>query len=143
MSAELGRIVIVAIWRRALAWPILVFCLTVLAVILTSQPGWFTVGGGVISAIGTLHWAKRLTRLRPNRVEEPLPPAAWSAAELLKMGVPVAGPALPVRQEFFDEVVQRANDNWHAFIGVWLTIAGGIVAGALPFLWGVFWPKST
>jgi hypothetical protein len=97
----------------------------------------------VISSIGTLHWAKRLTRLGPNRVDEPLPSPVFSTDELLKMGVPIAGPARPVRQAFFDESLQRAYDNWYAFIGVWLTIAGGIVAGAVPFLWGFVWPKTT
>ena len=54
------------------------------------------------------------------------------------MGLP-AGPMLPARGEFFNESFRRACDNWYAYAGVWLTIAGGIVASALPFLWGLIW----
>jgi len=60
------------------------------------------------------------------------------AAEVAMMGLP-AGPMLPARGEFFNESFRRACDNWYAYAGVWLTIAGGIVASALPFLWGLIW----
>jgi hypothetical protein len=41
--------------------------------------------------------------------------------------------------EGLNALSQQARDNWTAFLGVWMTVVGGIIGSAGPFLLGLFW----
>jgi hypothetical protein len=118
---------VIPIVREVLGPPILVLVLTAGVAWFTRNPGWFSVGGAIISAIGTKHWARRLFRNKPNQSDEPLPPTT----------LPGPGPGYQLNWASLNESSQRARDNLHAFIGVWMTIAGGIIGSAVPFLLGL------
>jgi hypothetical protein len=128
----LGKVVKVAIVRRALGLPALVLAVSVLIVICTGKSGWLSVGGAVISALGARYWARRLLRLNPDHADDPLPPAV-----LMEHQAPSG--LVPVNPEFFVEGPKRASDNLYAFVGVWLTIRGGMLGSAAPFLVDTVW----
>jgi hypothetical protein len=87
---------------------------------------------GAIAAFGAWHCAWRMIRLGPNQVDAPLPP---TVLEELRGRSGLA----PLNPAFFDEAQQRAIDNVRSFVGVWLTIAGGVIGSAGPFLLETFW----
>lgn len=125
-TMRLGPTVIAKAVRQALACPVLVLLVTVLAVIVTKDTGWFTVGGAAISALGARLWASRLLRLTPAGADDPLPATTHPPEPGAK--------AVQLNTAYFAEAHKRALDNYSGFVGVWLTIAGGFIGGALPFL---------
>jgi hypothetical protein len=113
--------------------PLLALAITILAVIYTGKVGWFSVGGSVISAIGTKYWAWRLLRLGPADIDEQLPPEDLTRS----------GSRFPVRARSHARMTEdgrRAYDNLRSYVGVWVSIAGGIIASAVPFLTEQVWP---
>jgi hypothetical protein len=123
----LHKAAVIPIVREILGPPILVLVLTAGVAWFAGNPGWFSVGGAIIAAIGTKHWARRVFRFKPNQSDEPLPPTT----------LPGPGPAYQLNMSSLNESAQRARDNLHAYIGVWMTIAGGIIGSAVPFLLGL------
>jgi hypothetical protein len=77
--------------------------------------------------IGTHMWAIRLFRLGPDRADDPLPAPTFPP-------VPGRGPGVQFNVEHVNEAFKRSVDNWRAYIGVWITIFGTVVGGAVPFL---------
>jgi hypothetical protein len=127
MAMTLGPGAIVPAIKRAL-WPsILVLVVTVAVAIYTAKSGWLSVGGAIISALGARLWAWRIFRQRPERADDPLPPTT------LPRQPGARGVQLNIG--YFNEAQKRALDSWYAYIGVWLTISGGIIGSAGPFLW--------
>jgi uncharacterized protein (DUF697 family) len=119
--------------RPMLGVPLLVLVLTILAVAYTGKLGWFSVGGSVISAVGTKYWAWRLLRLKPGDIDDQLPPED------------LIGPRsrFPIRAVSHARMIadgRRAYDNLRSYVGVWVSIAGGIIASAVPFLMHLVWP---
>ncbi len=113
-------------------WPSLVVLLLTIAVVIgTKNPGWLTVGGAVISALGARLWAYRIFRQRPERADDPLPPP--------NLPGPPGTRAVQVNFDYFNKAHLRALDNYYGLFGVWITIAGGFVAGPGPFLLGLVW----
>ena len=41
--------------------------------------------------------------------------------------------------EYFNAAGRQALDNLYSYAGVWVTIAGGIIGSAGPFLVGLMW----
>jgi hypothetical protein len=120
--------------RPMLRVPLLALALTILMVVCTRKLGWFNVGGSVISAIGTKYWAWRLLRLKPGDIDEQLPPEDLTRP----------GSRFPVRARSHARMIEdgrRAYDNLRSYVGVWVSIAGGIVASAVPFLIHLVWPE--
>jgi hypothetical protein len=119
--------------RSMLGLPLLMLALTILVVVSTRNLGWFSVGGSVISAIGTKYWAWRLLRLRPGDIDDQLPPEDLTSPRSRHA----------VRAVSYGRMVEdgkRARDNLFSYVGVWVSIAGGIIASAVPFLIGLIWP---
>jgi hypothetical protein len=104
----------------------------------TKNAGWFNVGGGAIAAQGTFMWAGRLFRLMQH-ADDSLPPVIHEQSRN-----PLTGLAA-INSEHFNEAQRRQTDNIKAHVGVWLTVIGGIIASAVPFLCGVFhvWTPAT
>ncbi len=127
MTMTLGPAVIVSVCKRTLPLPLAVLSASVLGALLTGKSGWLSVGGAAISALGAHLWAWRIFRQRPERADDPLPPATFPP----KPG----SPGVQLNMENLYERGRRALDNWYSYIGVWLTIAGGIIGSAGPFLW--------
>jgi hypothetical protein len=105
-----------AFWR-----PAVVLVASIVAVVLTEESGWLGVGGAVIAALGARLWAARLFRYSPERVDDPLPPATDDGGQ--------------VNFDHFNQRLLRTVDNWSSYFGVWMTIAGGMLGSAGPFLW--------
>jgi hypothetical protein len=130
----LGRGAIVPLTRRLLRYPIAILLLSVAIMVLTHEPGWLSVGGAAISAIGTRHWATRLFR-DPRRSDAGLPPTTLPDPQ-------GRGPGVLLNPAAMTELGQRARDNWSAYLGVWMSIFGGIIGSAGPFLMDLVWPAS-
>jgi hypothetical protein len=102
-------------------------------VVCTRKLGWFSVGGSVISAIGTKYWAWRLLRLKLGDIDEQLPPEDLTGP----------GSRFPIRAQSYARMIEdgrRTYDNMRSYVGVWVSIAGGIIASAVPFLIQLVWP---
>jgi hypothetical protein len=82
--------------------------------------GWLGVGGTIITAYGAFAMSARLLRLGPARMESSMPPTTLPGGQF--------------NFAYLGEGMQRAAENWYALVGFWITIAGTIVAGALPFM---------
>jgi hypothetical protein len=108
-----------------------VLLISVLLVIVTKNTGWLSVGGAFISAFGARLWAFRIFRQRPERADDPLPPAALPG--------PPGARAVQFNFDYANQLRVRAEDNWYGYIGVWLSIAGGILGSAGPFVLSLLW----
>jgi hypothetical protein len=117
--------------RRALWLPALVLVLTVIVVVITRSAGWLSVGGAFISALGARLWANRVFRVRPHRSDEGLPPPTLPPEPGAR--------GVEANVEFFAVLRAQALDNLYSYVGVWLSIAGGIIGSAGPFILGLFW----
>jgi ABC-type branched-subunit amino acid transport system permease subunit len=126
MTGTLGPGAIIPAIKRAVGPSAIVLALTIVLVILTGKSGWLSVGGAVISALGARLWAFRIFRQRPERADDPPTPLMFPRKPG-EQGVQVNMGAI-------DERIIRGLDNWYAYIGVWLTISGGIIGSAGPFL---------
>jgi hypothetical protein len=135
MNMTLGRKAIVRPVRRAVGPSVLVLFIAIWLVIVTKNGGWLSVGGAVISAFGARLWANRIFRQRPERADDPLPPAALPQEPGAR--------GVQLNWDYFAVAHQRALDNWLGLVGVWLSIAGGIIGSAGPFLLGFVWHPST
>jgi hypothetical protein len=111
---------------RTLVLPAVVFGITIIVASWTHKGGWLSVGGAVISALGALLWANRLVR-EPTLSDNPPGPTVPLVAL-----VPTVEP----------ELKQQARENLAAYVGVWVTIAGGIIGSAGPFLLDLLWKPS-
>jgi len=76
-------------------------------------------------AWGTWLWGSRLFRMTPDRADDPLPPLVAAVAP--------SGVWAP-NSDYFNQLARRYADNHRAVIGIWLTIIGGLLAGAAPIL---------
>jgi hypothetical protein len=111
-------------WRirlRALRWPIVVLVLTIIVAAVSKNAGWFSVGGSVISGIGAMLWAGRLFRLK-ERSDDPPPPIVFD---------------MLVNPPGSTEASRRQVDIIEGILGVWISIAGGIVASTVPFVFSL------
>jgi hypothetical protein len=115
-----------AVYRRALWLPALVLLASFALVARTGKADWLGVGGAIVAAIGTRRWAARLFRVGPKKSDEQVP------SPTLPMEAGARGVA--VNPDFFNTLQRQALDNLSSYIGVWLTIAGGLLGGAGPFL---------
>jgi hypothetical protein len=108
-----------------------VLLLTVVLVLYTRKTGWLSVGGAVITALGARLWAHRIFRVKPHRGDEGLPPP----------GLPPepGARAVAMNPEYFQVLHLQALDNLYSYVGVWLTIVGGMIGSAGPFALGLFW----
>jgi hypothetical protein len=87
--------------------------------------GWLAVGGTVMAAHGLLLMSSRIRREGLKYVDERLPPGTFGNT---------------ATSEFFNERIQRAEDNWQYAVGLCLSLAGTVIAGAVPFILQSFWP---
>ena|ERR1017187_4761927 len=117
---------------RVFRLPVAIALLSVGAVILTHRSGWLSVGGAFISALGARHWASRLFR-DPQRSDAGLSPMTLPDPQ-------GRGPRVIMNEAALNELDRRACDNWCAYLGVWLTIGGGILGSAAPFIVDLVWP---
>jgi hypothetical protein len=87
------------------------------------------VGGAVVAAIGTRLWASRLFRVKGHRSDEQLPPQF----------LPMQPGALTVapNPDYIPALQRQTLDNLYSTVGVWLSICGGLIGGAGPFLLGL------
>ena len=92
-----------------------------------------SVGGAIISALGARLWAFRIFRQRPERANDPLPPTAFPGKPRDR--------GVQMNPEYFNQEFLRAPDNYYGLVGVWLTIAGGIIGSAGPFLLSLICPS--
>lgn len=111
--------------RRMLAPPILVCVAMVVAVAMTRDAIWLTVGGTLIAGWGALFVARRLFRLRPHPIDDP---------------PPMARPPQPGQQfaalnlDHLHERAQRSIENRLSRIGVWLSVGGSFIASIGPLV---------
>jgi hypothetical protein len=131
VALTLGPTPLKDIAKRILWFPALCLVLSIVAVFVTHKSGWLSVGGGVVTAYGTLFWARRLAR-NPTGSDPEVPPMAIPDPQGRGPGLLLHGPGINARSE-------QARDNWAAYLGVWLTIIGAIVGSAGPFLADTFW----
>ena len=115
----------------------MVLVVTVVVVVATRKPGWLSVGGAVISAIGARLWAHRVFRVGAHRGDEGLPPPTLPPPP----GSP-AGPGVLLNLGYLNALGQQALDNLYSYVGVWVSIAGGIIGSAGPFLLGLLWKPA-
>jgi ABC-type branched-subunit amino acid transport system permease subunit len=118
-----------------LLFPAGVLLISIALVLSSHRSGWLSVGGGIISAIGAYYWAIRLFRYPAQSSEPEVPPLA----------VPDpagGGPGMLLVADGFEELRKRASDTFRAYLGVLLSIIGGIVGSAGPFIVDLLWPPS-
>ena len=132
MALTLGRIVLVYHAKRVLLLPVLLLVLSVLVVIWTHRSGWLSVGGAAITALGTWRWAGRLFR-DPTRSDPGVAPMTLPDPQR-------RGPLVMLNPAAFNDLRQQAEDNWRAYLGVWISIAGGIIGSVGPFAVDLVWP---
>lgn len=120
--------------KRALWLPALTLVITAVVVFLTEKFGWLSVGGAVISALGARLWANRVFRVGARRGDEELP-APFFPPQPGAVGVQLNIEHLNARH-------QQALDNFYSYVGVWLSIGGGIIGSTGPFLLGLLWHPS-
>lgn len=130
---QLGAVPIKQEFIRAL-WPSIVILLAaVVLTVCTRRSGWLSVGGALVSALGARLWAHRLFRVGPAAADNPLPPVSHP----LEPGAR----AVALNSEYFNQAFQQALDNYRGYWGVWLSITGGMISSAGPFvaqsLWGI------
>lgn len=131
MAFKLGwfpkrRVIIASVWPS-----IAVLMVAIALTACTRRAGWLSVGGAIITALGTLLWAHRLFRLKPAAADDPLPPATFPAepgARFVEFNV-----------AHHNERMMRQLDNYRGYIGVLLSIAGGIIGSVGPFMAGLIW----
>jgi hypothetical protein len=117
--------------RRALWLPVLVLLLTVVLVVFTRKAGWLSVGGAVIAALGARLWAHRIFRVKPHHGDEGLPPPTLPPEPGAR--------GVAMNLEYLPALHRQTLDNLYSYVGVWLTIAGGIIGSAGPFVLSLFW----
>lgn len=123
---SLGRSVVRSIVIRLVVPNALLLVAVVAAAIYHRNWGWLGVGGTIITAYGALAMASRLLRLGPVQADNELPPVTINQNQF--------------NWNYVTERIQREADNWTALVGLWVTLAGTIVAGALPFTLDAFLP---
>jgi hypothetical protein len=116
---------------RALRLPLAVLVATVLVAAVGKNAGWFSVGGSVIAALGTLMWAGRLFRLMQHS-DDPLPAPVYDLSRNPNTGL------VAINTDHINEAQRRQVDNIKAHVGVWLSVIGGIIASAVPALCSIF-----
>jgi hypothetical protein len=119
MTAQLGLSVVRVIVLRLMLPNVGVLAASLAAAIYHQNWGWLGVGGTVITAAGATYMTRRLLRLGVDSIDSELP-----------------APVLSNNQFNFAHVgerIERLADNWCALVGFWITLAGTIMAGALPF----------
>ena len=112
--------------RRMLTPPLLMLVAMVVAVVMTRDAIWLTVGGTLIAGWGALFVARRLFRLRPDRADDAMPP-------MLNPLKPRQRSAA-VDFDHLDEGARRTIDNRLSRIGVWLSVGGSFIASGGPLL---------
>ena len=112
--------------RRALQLPVLMLLVAIGLVILTGKSGWLGVGGAMITGLGARLWANRIFRVGARHGDEALPPTTLPPEPGAK--------AVQMHPEYLNKSFQQAMDNYLGAVGVWISIAGGMIGGAGPFL---------
>jgi hypothetical protein len=119
--------------RQALVVPVLVLLASCALVVVTKRSGWLSVGGAVISGLGARLWANRLFRVGALRSDEELPPPFFPAQP--------GAPGVQFNPGHANALGQQAMDNYLSAVGVWISIVGGMLGSAGPFLLGLAWPS--
>jgi hypothetical protein len=112
--------------------PAVVLVASAVTVVWTKTPGWLSVGGAIVSAIGARLWAARLFRVKPHKSDEVLPPPVLPREPGAR--------GVQMNPEYLPALGQQSADNLRSYVGVWLAIGGGIIGSAGPFLLGLVWP---
>jgi hypothetical protein len=81
--------------------------------------------------MGAKLWANRVFRVGGHRSDEGLP------APVLPLEPGARGVAM--NPEYLPAMHQQALDNLYSYIGVWVSIVGGIIGSAGPFVVAQFW----
>jgi hypothetical protein len=94
--------------------------------ILTKKSGWLSVGGAVISALGARLWANRIFRVGVLHGDEELPPPAHPPEPGAR--------GVQLNIEYLNTLGRQAMDNYLSAVGVWISIGGGMIGSAGPFI---------